>query len=155
MMASDTMIVGSDQNGRALLDLLIEHLKSKNIQVIDLGSKPGEQVDYPDIAEKVALEMLQKKSDRGLLICGTGIGMAIAANKIPGIRAACCHDAYSASRAKKSNNAQIITMGAQVIGPELAKDLLDIWLAAEFSGGRSTSKVEKLVKLDEIYRSKA
>lgn len=153
-MPEEIIIVGCDQNGRNLLDHLVEHIKIKGMKVIDLGSKDKELVDYPDIAEKVALEVMRLRTDRGLLICGTGIGMAIAANKIPGIRAACCHDNYSAKRARKSNNAQIITMGAQIIGEELAKEILDAWLSSEFSGGRSTPKVNKLIQLDTVYRLK-
>jgi ribose 5-phosphate isomerase B len=85
-------------------------------------------------------------------VCGTGIGMAIAANKFPGIRAACCHDPYSAERARKSNNAQVITMGSLVVTPTLAHEIIKHWLDAEFLGGQSTRKVEKLIALDERFR---
>ncbi|HTU02457.1 MAG TPA: RpiB/LacA/LacB family sugar-phosphate isomerase, partial [Candidatus Sulfotelmatobacter sp.] len=91
---------------------------------------------------------------RGILMCGTGIGMAITANKVPGVRAATCHDTYSAERARKSNNAQILTMGARVIGPELAKTIVDAWLASEFEGGGSAPKVEKIMEYDEKFRRK-
>jgi ribose 5-phosphate isomerase B len=90
--------------------------------------------------------------ERGILICGTGIGMAIVANKVPGVRAACCHDPYSAERARKSNNAQILTMGSQIVAPTLAHTLLDHWLDSEFAGGRSSPKVAKIDAIDEKYR---
>jgi ribose 5-phosphate isomerase B len=90
--------------------------------------------------------------DRGILICGTGIGMAIAANKIPGIRAAVVHDPYSAERSRKSNNAQVLAMGALVIGPKLARQLVSIWLEAEFQGGESTRKVEKISQIESRFQ---
>jgi ribose 5-phosphate isomerase B len=86
-------------------------------------------------------------------VCGTGIGMSITANKVPGIRAALCHDTYSAERARKSNDAQVLTMGARVIGPELAKKIVEVWLESEFAGGNSTRKVEKMNAVDERYRA--
>ena len=92
---------------------------------------------------------------RGILICGTGIGMAITANKVPGVRAACCHDPYSAERARKSNDAQILTMGAQIVAPILARMLLDHWLVSEFQGGRSAPKVEKIKAVDRRYHTPA
>ena len=109
---------------------------------------------YPDIAVKVAYEIANKAAERGILCCGTGIGMAMTANKFPGIRAAQCHDTYSAERAVKSNNAQIITMGARVIGIELAKSIVRTFLCAEFIDGPSTPKVNKMSEYDEIFRIK-
>ena len=134
--------------------MLKKHLEKIKVDYQDIGCRPGESVSYPDIAERVALAVAQGDCERGILICGTGIGMAIAANKVPGVRAACCHDVYSAERARKSNNAQIITMGGLVIGEELAKKLLDIWLQSEFGGGRSKPKVSKLDEIDEKYRKR-
>ena len=90
--------------------------------------------------------------ERGILVCGTGIGMAISANKIPGVRAAVCHDAYSAERARKSNDAHVLCLGSQIVGPALALTLVDLWLEAEFAGGRSTPKVAKMKAIDESYR---
>ena len=97
---------------------------------------------YPDVAVKVAEAVARGEYERGILVCGTGIGMAIAANKVPGIRAAVCHDPFSTERSRKSNNAQIMCMGERVIGVELAKYLVDIWLECEFAGGGSAPKVE-------------
>jgi ribose 5-phosphate isomerase B len=146
------IVIGSDHFGRAMKDDLSAYLKEMGHEVIDLGADDDTPVDYPDVAEILAKEIAAGAYERGVLICGTGIGMAIAANKVPGARAACCHDPYSAERARKSNDAQIITMGAQVIDPALARSLLDIWLKAEFAGGRSAAKVEKIKALDERYR---
>jgi ribose 5-phosphate isomerase B len=144
--------LGSDHYGLPLKKFLVEHLRERGYEITDFGTHTMEPVDYPDIAEKVAEAVAAGQYDRGILVCGTSIGMAICANKVPGIRAAQVHDAYSAERAAKSNDAQIITMGSEVIGPGLAKVLVDIWLASEFAGGRSAPKVEKIRKLDEKYR---
>ena len=146
------IIVGSDHIGRGLKDILSGHLKELDYQVVDIGVSQDTPVDYPDIAQALAERVGQGEFERGLLVCGTGIGMAIVANKVPNVRAACCHDPYSAERARKSNDAQIITFGSQVIGPEAAKSLLEIWLKSEFSGGRSAPKVEKIKALDLHYR---
>jgi ribose 5-phosphate isomerase B len=147
------IIIGSDHVGRSLKDILRVHLEEQGLEVTDIGVHDDTPVDYPDIAQKVAEAIASGEFSRGLLVCGTGIGMAIVANKVPGVRAACCHDPYSAERARKSNDAQVITMGAQVIAPALATSILDIWLESEFAGGRSTPKVEKIKALDRKYRS--
>ena len=132
----------------------LRFLKEQGHEVVDISAYDDTPVDYPDIAEALAKEIAAGAYERGVLVCGTGIGMAMVANKIPGVRAACCHDAYSAERARKSNDAQVITMGSQVIGPALARSLLDIWLESEFAGGRSAPKVAKIKALDERYRAK-
>jgi ribose 5-phosphate isomerase B len=125
------------------------------VEAVDFGVFNPEPVDYPDIAVKVAEAVAAGEVDRGILLCGTGIAMSIVANKVPGVRAALCHDVYSAERARKSNNAQILTMGARVIGSEVAKKIAEAWLPAEFSGGRSARKVAKIDTLDEQYRRRA
>lgn len=147
------IVVGSDPFGYSLKEDLKVYLQELGHEPVDLGCQnPDEPVDYPDVAIAVAEEIAMGTYERGILICGTGIGMAIVANKIPGVRAACCHDPYSAERARKSNDAQIITMGSQVIGLALGRQILDHWLASEFAGGRSTSKVEKIKRLDQIRK---
>ena len=145
------IIVGSDHFAREMKNTLKAHLEELGHNVTDVGAFDETPIDYPDVAEELAQEISAGNYERGVLVCGTGIGMAIAANKVPGVRAACCHDPYSAERARKSNDAQVITMGAQVIGPAVALSLLDIWLESEFAGGRSAPKVEKLKALDERY----
>ncbi|EAD9801121.1 ribose 5-phosphate isomerase B [Listeria monocytogenes] len=144
--------IGCDEMGYELKQTLIARLKEKNIEFTDFGSFEDEKVLYPSIAEKVALEVKNNDFDRGILICGTGIGMAITANKIHGIRAAQIHDSYSAERARKSNDAHIMTMGALVIGPSLAVSLLDTWLDSDFSGGRSQAKVDLMEEIDQKNR---
>ncbi len=133
-------------------EYLINHEEIPIEDVIDLGVYSNDPVDYPDVAEKVALAVAEGQCERGILICGTGIGMAIVANKVPGVRAAQVYDPYSAERSRKSNNAQIITIGALTTGPETAKYLIDIWLNNDFAGGRSTRKVEKINNIDNKFR---
>ncbi|MGE3877215.1 MAG: RpiB/LacA/LacB family sugar-phosphate isomerase [Parvibaculaceae bacterium] len=139
--------LGADTAGKPLIDVIEGHLKSKsNLEVTNL-SKPG---FYADISADVAQAVLDGTYDRAILCCGTGIGVCISANKVPGIRAALTHDTYSADRAAKSNNAQIITMGARVIGPELAKAIVDTWINAEFDPkGPSAENVKAIDRLDQ------
>jgi len=146
--------VGSDHFGLGLKNVVCEFLKEKGVEYKDFGVMTEEPIDYPDKAKEVAEAVASEEFDRGILICGTGIGMAMAANKVKGIRAACCHDVYSAERSRKSNNAQIMTMGAYVIGAELAKMLVDAWLRSEFQGGRSTRKVAKIMQIEKEQFSK-
>jgi len=147
------ILIGSDHLGFALKADLKAYISALHHEIVDIGCANGEiAVAYPDVALILAERIAAGETDRGILICGTGIGMAIAANKVPGVRAACCHDPYSAERARKSNDAQILTMGAQVVAPTLARILIDHWLASEFSGGRSLPKVEKLNGIDAKYR---
>ncbi|HEY5585222.1 MAG TPA: ribose 5-phosphate isomerase B [Ruminiclostridium sp.] len=143
--------IGCDEAGFYLKEIIKEFLKGKKIEVADFGVHDIQPVFYPDIAVEVAQSVAKGHNERGILICGTGIGMAIVANKVPGIRAAVCHDCYSAERARKSNDAQILTMGARIIGEELAKSLIDIWLASEFQGGGSTSKVNKITEYEQKF----
>lgn len=144
--------IGCDEAGLPLLNVVREYLKEKGIEVEDFGVYDADPTDYPDIAVKVAESIADGSNERGILVCGTGIGMAITANKVPGVRAAQVHDTYSAERARKSNNAQVMTMGARVIGPELAKTIVQSWLDSEFAGGRSAPKVAKMEAIDEQYR---
>jgi triosephosphate isomerase len=138
--------IGADSAGKPLLDVIAAHLNEKSGVTLSDLSEPGY---YAELSERVARSILEGENDRGILICGTGIGVSISANKIPGIRAALTHDTYSAERAAKSNNAQIITMGARVIGPEVAKSIVDSWLAFEFDpAGPSAGNVMAIDKLD-------
>ena len=144
------LAIGCDHNALGLKNIIIDFLKEKeDIELQDFGTYTSEPVDYPDIAQKVAKAVAKGDYERGILICGTGLGMDIAANKVRGIRATVCHDVYSAERSRKSNNAQIMTMGAQIVGPELAKKLVEVWLASEFQGGRSAPKVKKIMEIEQ------
>jgi ribose 5-phosphate isomerase B len=148
------LIIGSDHLGRPLKDALVEHLRALGHDVDDAGTLDDRPVDYPDVARVVAEDVARHGHERGILICGTGIGMAISANKVPGIRAAQIADAYSAERAAKSNDAQIVTLGALTTGVETAKLLVEAYLRSEFAGGRSAPKVAKMNALDDEYRSR-
>ena len=144
--------IGCDEAAYELKTSIIDHLKNRpGIELKDFGAAAGETVLYPSVAQAVAEAIAAGKFERGILVCGTGIGMAISANKVPGIRAAVCHDPYSTERSKKSNDAQIMCMGSRVIGEELAKYLVDIWLECEFSGGRSTPKVDRIRQIESQY----
>jgi ribose 5-phosphate isomerase B len=147
-----TVLIGCDEAALQLKEIVKAHLQSKGVEVVDYGVHTPDPVDYPDIALQVAKDVAAKKSDRAILICGTGIGMAITANKVPGVYAAQAHDTYSAERARKSNNAQVLTMGARVIGPELAKQIVDAWMASEFAGGNSARKVDKIAQIETKLR---
>ncbi len=140
--------IGSDHLGLELKNIIRDFLKEREIEVNDFGTMSKEPIDYPDIAKKVAKAVVKGDCQRGILICGTGIGMTIAANKVKGIRAAVCHDLYSAERSRKSNNAQIMAIGALIIGSELAKKLVEVWLNSEFQGGRSERKVKKIMEIE-------
>ena len=147
-----TVLIGCDEAAFGLKETIKAHLQSLGVNVVDYGVYSTDPVDYPDIAVQVAKDVAAKKSDRAILICGTGIGMAITANKVPGVYAACAHDTFSAERARKSNNAQVLTMGARVIGSELAKQIVDHWMASEFAGGGSARKVDKIIKIEQEMR---
>lgn len=149
-MTAGNVIVGSDHYGFTLKESLKTYLVELGYSVVDVGTDNEEEpVDYPDVAVAVAEEIRSGRFTRGILVCGTGIGMAMVANKVPGVRAACAHDPYSAERARKSNDAQVLTMGSQIVGVALARQILDHWLVSEFDGGRSIPKVAKIKALDE------
>ncbi len=136
------LAIGCDEAAYDLKQTLKQHLLNAGHEVTDFGTHDGTPVLYPDVAFAVAEQVAGGAFPRALLLCGTGIGMAISANKVKGIRAAQCHDTYSAERASRSNDAQIITIGARVVGPELAKAIVDTWLRSDFDGGRSQPKVD-------------
>lgn len=144
--------IGCDEAAYHLKVAIMKHLDTKKeMEYVDFGANAGETVLYPDVAQKVASAVAAGEFDRGILVCGTGIGMCITANKVPGIRAAVCHDPYSAERSRKSNNAQILCMGERVIGVEVAKYLVDIWLGCDFAGGGSAPKVQRITDVEQMY----
>jgi ribose 5-phosphate isomerase B len=142
--------IAADEAGVPLKERLAAFMEDSGYEIKDYGN--GSEVDYPDVASEVAEAVAAGDHDRALLICGTGLGMAITANKVPGVRAVTAHDAYSAERARKSNDAQVLTMGARVIAPEAAELVLEHWLRSEFEGGRSAPKVEKMKAVDARHR---
>ena len=140
--------IGSDHGGFELKEHIKKHLEERGLEYKDFGCYDENSVDYPDIAEKVCNAINSGDADKGILVCGTGIGISIAANKIDGIRAAHCHDVYSAEMTKRHNNANVICMGGRVIGRELAFKIIDAWLDAEFEGGRHQKRIEKIHALE-------
>jgi ribose 5-phosphate isomerase B len=147
--------VDSDDTGIELRRIIVEHLQSLGVEVEDLNLLGAQKADYPDIGFNLARRVARKEFDRGVLICGTGLGMAMIANKVEGIYAGVCHDVYSAERLCKSNNAQILTLGARVAGPELAKVIVTAWIRSNFEGGRSAPKVERMRELEQQERTNA
>lgn len=140
--------IGSDHGGYELKEQLLQFLNDSGYETQDCGTFSGESVDYPDIAEEVARAVLAHEADCGILVCGTGIGISIAANKIDGIRAAHCTDPYSARMAREHNNANIIALGGRITGTELAIDIVRAYLDAEFQGGRHQRRVDKITALE-------
>ena len=147
-MKDNSILLGSDHLGLSLKNALKEHLVKKGYAIEDIGVDNEDPIDYPDIGERLARRIAKGDSERGILCCGTGAGMAIVANKVSGVRAVCINNPYTAERAIASNNAQVVTLGGLITGKEVGKKLVDIWLENDFQGGRSLSKVEKINKLD-------
>ena len=128
------LAIASDHGGFAMKQLLIDHLKESGVELEDLGCYSEDSVDYPVYAEKAARGVADGVYERAILVCGTGIGMSIAANKIPGVRAALCCDCYSAEMTRRHNDSNVLCLGGRTIGPELAKRITDIWVETPFSG---------------------
>lgn len=140
--------IGSDHGAVELKDAVKKVLADLDVEVDDVGTFGTDSVDYPDIAEKVCAAVTSGKSDRGIVLCGTGIGISIAANKIHGIRCALCNDVYSAKMSRKHNNANVLAMGGRVIGYGPAEEIVRAWIATEFEGGRHERRVNKISKLE-------
>jgi ribose 5-phosphate isomerase B len=140
--------VGSDHRGFEVKRRIVSLLATLGHQVVDVGPASGESVDYPDFAFEVATAVSSGRVERGILICGTGIGMCIAANKVPGVRAAPCHDSITAEMSRRHNNANILCLSADLLGAELVDRMLRIWLETEFEGGRHARRVEKITRYE-------
>jgi len=145
--------VGCDEAALQMKNEVIELLKQLGHEVKDFGVYNEDPSLYPDVGFAVAKDIQQGNHERGILMCGTGIGMSICANKVPGIRAAVCHDPFSTERSRKSNDAQIMCMGARIIAPHLAKYLVELWLKCDFEGGGSTAKVEKIAEYEQEFKN--
>lgn len=141
--------IASDHGGNALRKELIELLKEIELDYVDLGPETDDSVDYPDYAKPVAEGVANGTYDRGILVCGTGIGMSIAANKVEGIRCALVHDVYTAHATREHNDSNIIAMGGRVIGGALARDIVKTWLTTEFEGGRHERRIEKITAIEQ------
>lgn len=141
--------IGSDHGGFELKEEIKTKLLQEGYEVKDFGVDSPESVDYPDIAHPVCMSIINGECEKGILICGTGIGISIAANKIHGIRAALCGDCFSAKMAKEHNNANVIALGGRVTGPGLAWEIVKAWLGVEFQGGRHKTRVDKIHLLEQ------
>ncbi len=147
--------LGADHAGFPLKEDLKAWLITGGYDVVDFGTQSAESVDYPDYAAAVGSAVTAGKADCGVLVCGTGIGMAIAANKLPGIRAAACSDAYTARMSREHGDANILALGARITGRDAAIEILETWLAATFAGGRHARRVDKIVALDRVRGQEA
>lgn len=143
------LAIGSDHVGIELKPIIIEYLKELGHEVEDFGAYSKERTDYPFYGEKVAKEVASGNFDGGVLICGTGVGISISANKIKGIRAVVCSEPYSAKLSKEHNNTNIVAFGSRVVGSELAKMIVSEWLDAKFEGGRHASRIEMISKIEK------
>ena len=136
--------VGSDHGGFEFKEMIISFLRELGRDVDDVGCYSAESVDYPDFADKVCKKVQDGECERGILICGTGIGMSIAANRYRDIRAALCHEAYTARMSREHNNANVLCLGGRVLGPEIALDIVGTWVETAFAGGRHQRRLDKL-----------
>lgn len=149
------IVVGSDHAGYELKEIIKQYLAGQDYDVIDVGTDSTASVDYPDFARALSEAVLEAEGRRGVLICGSGVGASIAANKIPGIRAAICHDCYSAHQGVEHDNMNVLTMGGRIVGEELAKSLVDAFLSAEFQKDeeRHARRVRKIGEIEQEYRN--
>ena len=146
------IVIGADHAGFEMKQILADYLRQRGHEVIDKGTDSEEPVDYPDFAEAVSRVVLAGEAERGVLICGSGVGASVSANKIPGIRAGLCHDTYSARQGVEHDDMNILVLGARVIGVEMARDLVDHFLAAKFNREeRHQRRVEKIKALERRY----
>ncbi|MEW9094462.1 MAG: ribose 5-phosphate isomerase B [Clostridiaceae bacterium] len=143
--------LGSDHAGLPLKKEIIKHLESKGIEIKDFGTLTEDSCDYPDYALAVAEEVAAKNFDFGILVCGTGIGISIAANKVPGVRAALCGDTFSAHACREHNDANILALGQRVVGAGLALDIVEAFLGAKYEGGRHGKRVDKISQIEKKY----
>jgi len=145
------IVIGSDHGGLSLKTALTSYFARRGFEVTDAGTNSDASVDYPDFGQKVAEMVIAGRAELGVLICGTGIGMSIAANKIPGIRAALVTDVFMARMAKEHNNANILVLGGRVLDEQIACDLVGAWLDATFEGGRHQGRLDKITALEQKY----
>jgi ribose 5-phosphate isomerase B len=146
------VVLGSDHAGFEMKQTILAHVRAMGHEVIDVGTDSSSPVDYPDFAEALGMAIIKKEADRGIMICGSGVGATIAVNKIPGIRASVCHDCYSAHQGVEHDNMNVLVLGARVIGLQLAQDLVWMFLGAEFTAEeRHLHRLDKLQKLEAKF----
>ncbi len=141
--------LGADHGGYQLKNIILDHLKEQGYETLDLGTNSDESVDYPKFAFAVGQAVRENEADLGILVCGTGIGVSMTANKIPGIRAAVCTDTYCARMTREHNDANILALGARVVGSGLALDIVDAFLKTEFAGGRHARRVDMMAQVEQ------
>ena len=146
--------IASDHGGFELKESIITFLLNKGWEVDNLGAPSTDSVDYPDYGIKVAKAIIDKKFVRGILICGTGVGMSIVVNRFPGIRGTLCSDVYTAKMCREHNDSNVLILGGRVIGVSLAMEILDIWLNTEFEGGRHQKRLDKIKEIDANLKTK-
>lgn len=146
--------IGSDHAGYLLKADIIKFLENRGLEVKDFGTNGPDSVDYPDFGQAVAEAVSNKECEKGIVICGTGIGISIAANKVPGIRAALCTDSYMAKMSRAHNDANILAIGERVLGPGVVFDIIEAWLDTEFLGGRHQNRVGKISNIEKKYFTK-
>ena len=144
--------LGADHAGFPLKEKIKHWLTEQGVQVDDKGTLSTESVDYPDFARKVGEEVASKKADRGILVCGTGIGMSISANKVPGVRAANAHTVFEAQMSREHNDANVLTLGSRTLNDDEAHSILDVWLRTKFGGGRHQRRVDKITQIEREER---
>lgn len=150
---AERVALGCDHAGFTLKEAVREVIQRFDREVLDLGTHSLESVDYPDFGESVGRAVASGRAEKGIVICGTGIGISIAANKVPGVRAALCHDTFSAKMSRAHNDANVLALGARVVGSGLAQEIVQTWLEAKFEGGRHADRVEKLSRLERVSES--
>lgn len=145
--------IGSDHGGFNLKNEIVRFLKAKGYEVKDFGTYNTDSVDYPDFGQTVAEAVSRGECDKGIVICGTGVGISIAANKVKGIRAALCTDTYMARMTREHNDANILALGERVLGVGVALDIVETWLGTQFVGGRHQQRIEKIAQIEEKYNN--
>ena len=143
------IVLAADHGGYLLKEEVKKHLDAKGVEYIDVGTHTGESVDYPDMAKRACEKIQSGEAEKGLLFCGSGVGISIAANKMKGIRCCCCSDTFSAKYTRLHNDANVLAMGGRIVGPGLAIEMIELFLNTEFEGGRHSRRVEKLMALED------
>ena len=148
---SDRIALGADHGGFALKHKLVAHLRDQGFEVVDCGTDGTEPVDYPDFAHEVARRVSMAECSLGIIVDGAGIGSSMVANKVPGVRAALCYDISSARNSREHNHANVLTLGAGLVGENLARQIVDVWIATPWGGGRHASRVAKIGQVEKTY----
>ena len=146
--------LGCDHAGYGLKEVIAGYLNRAGHEILDEGTYSDDSCDYPDFAERVALRVVSGEAERGIIICATGVGMAMIANKVPGIRAVVCNDLYTARYSRLHNDANVLTLGARVVGPGVAEEIVRIWMETPFEGGRHSRRLDKLTEVERRHGGK-